>query len=297
MLMPPSSADLMLTEEKQSLGLVDMLQQGHAKFDKFADATGLKKYWELVHLLHNSLVSAYVITKHQHQHEKLVARLFEILEENELICKTNDGGFVRTEKSVRSTMSQVLQNMIVSRFPDFAQQHRLLRITGERLASCLTGGTNGKSNLFGTNAARELLEDVYTNAPMFKTATYLLRSLLTSIYSSYDQRETVEILEIGAGLGGTTKFVVEGLLGAGINFTYTFSDVSDSLVFKAKHKFKHIKQMRYHTIDNENDVSPRLVAQQVIFGKDREAFENSGINLRNEEELMEEWRQALSQFC
>jgi hypothetical protein len=35
-----------------------------------------------------------------------------------------------------------------------------------------------------------------------------------------------------------------------------------------------------------------LGAQQVIFGKDREAFENSGINLQNEEEFMEEWRQA-----
>jgi hypothetical protein len=35
-----------------------------------------------------------------------------------------------------------------------------------------------------------------------------------------------------------------------------------------------------------------LGAQQVVFGKDREAFENSGINLQNEEEFMEEWRQA-----
>jgi hypothetical protein len=35
-----------------------------------------------------------------------------------------------------------------------------------------------------------------------------------------------------------------------------------------------------------------LGAQQVIFGKDREAFENADVNLQNEEELMEVWRQA-----
>ena len=60
-------------------------------------------------------------------------------------------------------------------------------------------------------AARALLEDVYTNAPMFKTGSLLLSQDLTSVLKTFGGNREVRILEVGAGCEMTTKQLGEKL--------------------------------------------------------------------------------------
>lgn len=260
----------------------EVLLKSLADFDTFAERTGYDQYWSRVHAAHEDLVLSYIvegfaalgvdlkdILPQEHvpeiafhpRHEKLIARMYEILEDSNIIHKTPSGDFVRTDRPFTTRSAKEMHEEVLARFPEFAQQHKLLRITGERFAGCLQGKADGIDLLFGTKSARDLLEDVYSNAPIFETATALLASVLTRTYLALDQSEPIEILEIGAGTGGTTKHLVDELLKAGINFRYIFTDVSESLVLKSKRKFKGVKQMRFQALDVEKEVPEQHVGK------------------------------------
>ena len=63
------------------------------------------------------------------------------------------------------------------------------------------------------------------------------------------------ILEVGAGTGGTTRYVVNHLRSHGIPFEYVFTDLSASLVAAAKKKFKGVDSMSFQVLDLEKPVS------------------------------------------
>lgn len=48
----------------------------------------------------------------------------------------------------------------------------------------------------------------------------------------------LEILEVGAGLGGTSAYVIDMLLQVGVSFRYVYTDISASLVSAAKRRFE-----------------------------------------------------------
>ncbi|KAI8193167.1 Methylphloroacetophenone synthase [Colletotrichum sp. SAR 10_65] len=66
------------------------------------------------------------------------------------------------------------------------------------------------------------------------------------------------ILEVGAGTGGTTRHVVELLVKAGIPFEYHFTDLSASLVQKAKTSFAGINGMTFGVLDIESEPTAEL---------------------------------------
>ena len=84
---------------------------------------------------------------------------------------------------------------------------------------------------------------------MYKAISKLLGSFLERAYDG--SQKTVQILEIGAGTGGTTKYIVDFLEQHGSRFHYTFSDVSGSLVHAARRHFGGRDNMEFVTLDIE----------------------------------------------
>ncbi|KAK0671249.1 putative polyketide synthase [Cercophora samala] len=173
------------------------------------------------------------------RHSKLVTQLYRILDDSKLISRDGLGKFRRTDTPVDTTSALDLHATMLSRFPQHTSETKLLHATASRLAACLTGAADPIAILFGTAPARALLEDVYLNAPMFRTGTLVLIDYLSSIVRT-SSRRTIRILEIGAGTGGTTRPLLESLSQIerpGITVEYTFTDLSPSLVAAAKRKF------------------------------------------------------------
>lgn len=191
------------------------------------------------------------------EHRKLEQQLYKLLEERDLIVQTVEGTH-RTATPTPTACAQDLHQSIVSHFPQHASEHQLLHTTGPRLAECLTGKVDPLSLLFRDKEARLLLEDVYTNAPMFKTGTILLAQYLTNCLSSFDGSRVLKIIELGAGTGGTTKHLIDTLVKSEQPFHYTFTDISSSMVTAAKRKFSQYGSMEFRVLDIEKTIPMEL---------------------------------------
>ncbi|KAI0180672.1 hypothetical protein GGR52DRAFT_583146 [Hypoxylon sp. FL1284] len=243
--------------------------------------TGFEGFCMNALLLQNELVTVYIVEAftalgcslgdvqegdkipaipHEPTHQKLVYRLHEILEEQGLVERKN-GDYFRTAHAVPSTPSATLYDSMIQKFPMHSSETKLLHTTGPRLADCLSGAASPLALIFQNASARALLEDVYTNAPMFKSATMLLAEYLTGILlrRPADSRP-LRIIELGAGTGGTTKYLVKALRATGRQFTYTFTDLSTSLVAAARRKFSEYAEfMQYEGLDVEKGPDARLL--------------------------------------
>ena len=195
------------------------------------------------------------------KHRKLIPQLYKLLADGGLVVNEVDEIFYRTQAPVPMASASTLHQRMLAKFPKHASETQLLHATGPRLADCLSGKADPIALIFQDAAARALLEDVYTNAPMFKTGTLLLAQYLSSVLERLGGRRELKILELGAGTGGTSKHIIETLAALGYKFSYTFTDLSSSLVAAAKRKFaKWSSFMHYTTLDIEKEPDAQFLS-------------------------------------
>jgi acyl carrier protein len=256
-------------------------------FDAITESVRFAKFWQSVYPAQMELVVAYIVDAFTSlgcplaslrpgqrlpdisllpKHSKLKNQLYRILLDQNIIQRDLMDEYVRTNAPTPRTAADVLHKNIISRFPQHVSEHELLRSTASKLADCLTGREDPLGLLFGDAKARHLMEEVYTNAPMFKAGTINLAQYLTdAIHRSYDGTREVRILELGAGTGGTTKYLVEELSAkTQAKFQYTFTDLSSSLVAAARKKFSKHSFMRYTVMNIEEDPGSQFLGQYDI---------------------------------
>ncbi|KAI0506274.1 hypothetical protein F5B22DRAFT_639292 [Xylaria bambusicola] len=199
------------------------------------------------------------------KHSKLVSQLYKLLADSGLIQQGADGASYRTQTPVPTSESSILHQTMLDQYPQHASETRLLRATGSRLADCLIGKTDPITLIFQDAKARDLLEDVYTNAPMLRTGTLLLGKFLETLCGRYGSNRELRILEVGAGTGGTSKHIIETLVGVGCKFSYTFTDLSPSLVAAAKRKFSMWSSfMDFRILDIEEEPDTQMLGHYDI---------------------------------
>lgn len=130
--------------------------------------------------------------------------------------------------------------------------------TGSKLKECLTGEIDPLSLLFESRSASKVLEDFYRGTPMFATMTDQLVTMMTDCLKDLGPSQTVRILEVGAGTGGTTSVLAAHLDKLGIRIEYTFTDISNTLVAKAKKKYSQYKWMSFEKLDIEQATPKHL---------------------------------------
>ena len=199
--------------------------------------------------------------KHLPKHEKVLKRLFEILEEAQCVLY-RDSRYVRHTASLPSegASSQLLDSFVADH-PQFAVDARMMAVTGPQLGECLTGKVDPLSLMFRDPAASQVLADFYLYSPIFATLTEHMISLLGPLLNSIDcgVDSPLKIFEVGAGLGGTTSRLIEFIQAMAVPVEYTFTDISPSLVAKASVKYKaHADWMRFMPFDMEKPVPETL---------------------------------------
>jgi acyl carrier protein len=288
---PRTGASSPMKEEQESapksrgsigIGLMhEAFLQVRCGFDLHADDTGFTDYWNQFYPRQLRVVKSLIVEDFEElgcplwmfspgqtlptirgtlpKYRRPVARLWEILAEAGVVDKVADN-FVRGQASpTDETQSSLKQRAkLIADFPRYAPTHGLVDLLGPHLANCLTGQANPVSLLFGSERGRLLLEEFYVNAPDLRAATRVLCDFLsTAIHSS--NGEPIHILEIGAGTGGTTKHLVPVLQATGLPFTYTFTDVSASLVARAKEAtFKGVTGMKFLSLNVEEEPPQEL---------------------------------------
>ena len=285
-----------------------VFEQIRNDFDLYAQETGFRDFWKIVYPRQAQLVLAYTVAaftslrcpvaslgvgealpsiKYLPKHKALVKQLYNILADASLITRVGNS-YIRTDKAVDPIGTNMLLRNILRDFPKHANEHRLLSITGSKLAACLSGSNDPLQLLFRAKADRDLLADVYANGPMYKAISKLLGSFLEKAYDG--SQKTVRILEVGAGTGGTTKYIVDFLEQHSIRFHYTFSDVSGSLVHAARRHFGGRDNMEFMTMDIEKALPERHLKKydSVISTNCIHATRNLTRSLSNIRELLTE---------
>ncbi|RAQ98771.1 polyketide synthase [Stemphylium lycopersici] len=190
------------------------------------------------------------------KHKKLLHQMYRIVEDAGLVANVSAGpNAIRTSTPVSHLSSQELHDAIIEKFPQHAAEHQLLHTMGARLADCLTGRIEPLSLMFGSVESRRLMGEVYTDAPMFRAATIFLSNFLMDVCGRFQGKREIRILELGAGTGGTTNFLVQQLQksGLGHKVRYTFSDISGSFVAAARKRFGGLSFVDYAVINVEKD--------------------------------------------
>ncbi|KAK2006001.1 ketoacyl-synt-domain-containing protein [Colletotrichum eremochloae] len=242
-------------------------------FDKFARIYGFSDFYTQVADKQASLVLTYVVETFSNlgvdlsvlrpgdkipkipiitKHQRMLGVFFEVLRHGKIV--DYDGRqYVRSETTIDNTSSSYRFKDIIAEFPQHANEHTLLNICGANMSAILSGNMDALSVLFGTKANRNVLEDVYATAPMFIIMSQLLTTFLEKALSKSRPGPDgkFHILELGAGTGATTRWIVDRLVQKGVPIEYTFTDISPALVSGAKRKFAHIECMKFGTIDIE----------------------------------------------
>jgi acyl carrier protein len=262
------------------------LARHRCSFEEDAQASGFAKFHELVYPAQAELVVAYTVEAFAAlgcdlrnvrpgqrlpkptslpKHDNLIKQMFCILEDAGLTIM-DGAGHTRANGTLPSAPAHDLHASIVQRFPQHAKEHELLRLTGARLTDCLAGRADGLKLMFGSAETRSLMEDVYTDGPMFKAATSFLARFLAESISQYRGQREIRILELGGGTGGTTVFLLKQLFenAALPKIRYTFSDISGSLVAAARKKFSHYSFLDYAIVNIEQEPGAELLGKYDI---------------------------------
>jgi malonyl CoA-acyl carrier protein transacylase/nucleoside-diphosphate-sugar epimerase/acyl carrier protein len=203
---------------------------------------------------------------HIPEHQRLANYLYKMLEETRII-DIDGANITRTAISVPTKSSEAILKELDRDHPDHKFANQLSFWTGSKLAEVLLGKEDGLKLIFATEKGRELVSGLYGDSHLNKLAYKQMCDFLnrlTSKLEKYDHEGPLKILEMGAGTGGTSKWVLPLLAGIGVPVEYTFTDLSPSFVAGARKRFKEYPFMKFRVHDIEKAPADDLLYSQHI---------------------------------
>jgi len=200
--------------------------------------------------------------EHAPQHARLAEFLYSMLEDDARLVDLEGDNIVRTSVSppIR-TAEAILKSLEV--YTDHAFANRLTYFCGTRLAEVLLGKVDGVKLIFGSEEGRELVAGLYGDSLLNKLDYKLMEDFVTRLVSKLPRDQgPLHILEMGAGTGGTTKYLVPLLAKLEVPVVYTFTDLAPSFVAAARKKFKAYPFMRFRAHDIEKEPAEDLIGTQ-----------------------------------
>ncbi|KAJ5735043.1 uncharacterized protein N7483_000168 [Penicillium malachiteum] len=161
------------------------------------------------------------------------------------ISKVNSGNhpYGRLEWS-HDTASDILE-IVESRYPQ-AVDMKLMQVIGDNLPSIVRGETNLLELLMKDN----LMNRFYAETLGIQPYLNRVAQIAAQISNRFPQ---INVLEIGAGAGETTHYMLDGMQSAFASYTYT--DFWDTHFDQAQERFQeHQSRMAYKVLDIEKDV-------------------------------------------
>jgi acyl transferase domain-containing protein/thioesterase domain-containing protein/ubiquinone/menaquinone biosynthesis C-methylase UbiE len=124
----------------------------------------------------------------------------------------------------------------------------LVQLCGERFAAILTGNENPRELLF-TGSAYDTLQNFYRNSPESCYFGNIAQASIKQMVKSLPSDTHYRILEIGAGTGAITAYLLPELPLQRTH--YVFTDVGPSFLSQAQQKFGEYPYLEYRLLDIE----------------------------------------------
>ena len=183
------------------------------------------------------------------QHQRLLGRLLQILQEIDILQRV-DAAQWEVQRVPAGVDPQTTEQSLRHQYPDCAAELDLLSRCGQSLAAVLQGECDPLQLLF-PDGSLGLVERLYQDSPAAQVINQQVQRAITIALEQLPPGRTVRILEIGAGTGGTTAFVLPQL--AGDRTEYVFTDISPLFTAQAAQKFAAYPFVTYETLDIEQE--------------------------------------------
>jgi acyl transferase domain-containing protein/NADPH:quinone reductase-like Zn-dependent oxidoreductase/acyl carrier protein len=178
----------------------------------------------------------------------LFIRMLNILVEDGYLRKDASGWGAL--KELPEDDPDTIRRELVRTFPAFASELKLMKRCGPNLADVLKGDADPLQLLF-PGGSFELLENIYQNSPLSHTMNQMAQRAIASTLAGISKKSPIKILEIGAGTGGTTSYLLPEVVD--YNVEYVFTDISPIFLTQAREKFSGYPFVEYALLDIEKD--------------------------------------------
>ncbi len=187
------------------------------------------------------------------QHRRMLNQLLRILAEDEIVEPV--AGQWRVRQVPQAEDATTLHGFLMQLFPQYVGELEITGRCGALLAEAIHGTADPLQLLF-PGGSFENVEKIYQKSPAAATYNGLIRAAVEKLLASdFGAGKTpdhkLRVLEIGAGTGGTTSFVLPVLPADHTEYTYT--DISPIFTERARQKFSQYPFVRYQPLDIEND--------------------------------------------
>ncbi|KMW70467.1 type I polyketide synthase, partial [Limnoraphis robusta] len=251
----------------------DIKQKLSSQFTQLIEKREIIKYQEFLVEL-ESLSSAYIINTFQDmglnlqthqqfsteelllksgivsQHKRLFNRLLEILVEDQILV-ADEKEHWRVINIPDKSPVEVKYNILLERYPNAQAELTLLHNCGSQLAEVLRGNCDSTQLLF-PKGDLSLTTQIYQDSPGAKVMNTMIQKAVSLALENIPPEQKIRILEIGAGTGGTTAYLLPHLNPYKIEYIYT--DISPLFVNKAKQKFQDYDFINYQILNIEKPV-------------------------------------------
>jgi malonyl CoA-acyl carrier protein transacylase/acyl carrier protein/SAM-dependent methyltransferase len=297
------------TNRPTIISALGAFEETRLNYDQLAETTQAVDFWGKAYPHQARLVLAYVVEAFADlgcdlrklpdgeavpqvnaldKHKQLVRQLYRVLEDGRLVISSKNKGFTRTEVPVGSTPAESIYHQIIDLYPQHASVNKLVRAVGSQMAACLRGDQEGIQVVFGNRDTKKTLEEMYEFWPLLRTPALVLGDFLTKAFSKATGGGKFRILEIGAGTGGTTRYILNHLRSHGIDFEYVFTDLGASLVNSAAKQFKGTEGLLFDVLDVEKPPKPEYVGafHCIIATNCIHATRNLEVSLRHARQML-----------
>lgn len=192
------------------------------------------------------------------QYRRLFARMIDILVEDGILVL--EGSFLKVDSNLDIVSPKVSISELLTDYPEYKIELGLLQKCLHELPNVIAGESDPVDLLF-PGGSIELAEDLYRNSPVFRYNNATVAKIVSSISDRIPSNRTINILEIGAGTGGTTSHILPVLTERKVN--YVFTDVSNYFLDKIKQRFSIYPFVSFDILDIEKEV----LARDTFFGK------------------------------
>ena len=182
------------------------------------------------------------------RHRPLLERLLGILTEAGILVEDGEYWTVLREPPAASPPA-IEETLPARRAGALHGEFRLLCRCGPKLAEVMQGRCDPLNLLF-PEGDLSLTNEIYQHSPLQREINRRIGRIVASALERIPADRSIRVIEIGAGTGATTSYVLPLL--PPDRTTYTFTDVSQHFNRRAAAKFQAYPWVRYRILDIEN---------------------------------------------
>ncbi|MCC5622346.1 type I polyketide synthase [Nostoc sp. CHAB 5715] len=183
------------------------------------------------------------------EQEQLFIHLLEMLTAAGILQQQDERWYVRQSANVGQ--AQILQAELQTKYLSSWAELTLIERCGLHLSKVLQGRCEPLQILFPNGDLRAIAQ-LYQNSPGAQMMNTLVQQAVLSALEKLPPGQTVRILEIGAGTGGTTANLLPQLATQSVE--YVFTDISPLFLAKARQQFSDYTFVRYQSLNIEQPI-------------------------------------------